>query len=268
MSACDVGNHLGNEEGIVFGALIGIHGIISGLFLESVETTDAGGYNHAYAVFVDTSIFGLYSCVGHCLTGCNHGILCIEVELARFAAVEMILGFETLYFAGELGFEQAGIEMCDGAGSADARFGVLPSGGNIVAQRGDSSKAGNYDSFKFHYLTYGVMVCAFEESGVYIVKTAVPFHCRKLAAAVLSLEELSLLRVGFNESNGVADSLDLFSFFVGDSDAEFFFEVHDEFYGVEGVCTEVGDEACGFSYFFGLYAELIYHDVFYAICNF
>ena len=39
-------------------------------------------------------------------TSSHHGILCVEVELAEFLAVEMVGAVETLHLAGKLGFEQ------------------------------------------------------------------------------------------------------------------------------------------------------------------
>ena len=62
----------------------------------------------------------------------------------------MVLGLEALYLAGELRLEKAGVEVGDGAGAADACFGVFPSGGNVVAEGSDGAQAGDYDSFKFH----------------------------------------------------------------------------------------------------------------------
>ena len=125
-------------------------GVVSGFFLESVKTTDAGGNNHTHAVAVKTIAFGFQSGVGHGLAGRYHGILGIEVELACFATVEVLLGVEVLHLASEACLEQGGVEMGDRASAAYTVLGVLPGGGHVVADGGDGAKACNYDSFKFH----------------------------------------------------------------------------------------------------------------------
>ena len=84
----------------------------------------------------------------------------------------------------------------------------------------------------------------------------------------MALKYRCLLRVSFYECYCVADSFDFFCFFVGDGYAEFFLEVHDEFNGIERICTEVGDERCGFCYLVGLNTEFINYDAFNAICYF
>ncbi len=101
----DVGNHLRNEEGVVFGAVGGIYGIIACLLLEGVQTADTGSHNHSHAVAVEVFFF-FNTRIFNRLTGCHHGILRIEVELAQFLAVEMSGTVKPLDFAGELGFEQ------------------------------------------------------------------------------------------------------------------------------------------------------------------
>ncbi len=108
----DVGNHLGDEEGVVFGAVGGIDGIIAGLFLESVEAADACGNDDADAVFVDCS-FGCFVKTGilYGLTGSHKGILSVQVELAHFLAVEMLFGVEVLYLAGKLRLEKTCVEV-------------------------------------------------------------------------------------------------------------------------------------------------------------
>ena len=72
----------------------------------------------------------------------------------------------------------------------------------------------------------------------------------------------------FDVSNSVAYSCDGFSFVVGNGDTEFFFELHDKFYSVKAVSTEIGSERSGFGYFVFVYTKFINDNSFYAICNF
>lgn len=83
-----------------------------------------------------------------------------------------------------------------------------------------------------------------------------------------ALTRSRLLGLSFYEADCVAYGFDFFGFFVGDCDAEFFFKIHDEFNGVEGVCAEVGDETCFGNNLFGFYTEFLYYNGFNAICNF
>ncbi len=116
-----------------------------------METADACSDDDADAVLVDSS-FGrfLELGVGHGLTGCHEGVLCVEVELTGLATVEVVFGIEAFDLTGELRLEEACVEVCDRSGAADTGYGVVPRGLNVVAERGDGTHAGNYYSFKFH----------------------------------------------------------------------------------------------------------------------
>lgn len=149
VSRSDVGNHLRDEEGVVFGAVGGVDGIISGLLFESVKTADACGDDYTDAVAVEV-LFFLKTGISYGLTRSHHGILGIKVELTQLFAVEMLVAVETLDLAGELGFEQRCVEMGDRAGTAHAVDGVFPGGLHIVAERSDGAEACDYYSFKFH----------------------------------------------------------------------------------------------------------------------
>lgn len=59
----------------------------------------------------------------------------------------------------------------------------------------------------------------------------------------------------------VADALEFFGFLIGDFDGEFLLKGHDEFHGVEGVGTEVFDEAGSENNLFGVHSELVDNDV-------
>lgn len=106
----DIGNHLGYEERIVFGTVLFVKSIVSGFFLECMQTADTSGNNNTDTVFVHGA-FSLEIGVCHCLTGSYDGILGIEVELTQFLTVEMLGGVKILYFASELGLELGSIEM-------------------------------------------------------------------------------------------------------------------------------------------------------------
>ena len=151
VSGCNVGNHFRNEERIVFRTFFGVHSIVACFFLEGVQTTDTGSDDDADTVFIDgTFRGGLKTGISDCLTGSHKGILCIQVELTCFLAVEVLVGIKTFHFAGKLCLEQACVEVCDRTRPADACYGVLPGGVDIVAQRVDGSETCHYYSFKFH----------------------------------------------------------------------------------------------------------------------
>jgi len=77
-----------------------------------------------------------------------------------------------------------------------------------------------------------------------------------------------LLSVSRDVFDSVLYGADLFGLVIGDSDAEFFLEFHDEFYGVEAVCAKIFSEFSGFGYFVFVNTELINDDSFNSRCNF
>ncbi len=104
MPGGDVGDHLWDEEGVVFGAFILIEGIVAGFLLKGVEAADACGEDYAYAVAVKVGVV-LELRVVYRLSGGVERVLGVEVHRAHLFAVEMLCGVETLDFASELGFE-------------------------------------------------------------------------------------------------------------------------------------------------------------------
>ena len=143
----NVGNHLGNEEGVVFRALVLVEGIVSGFFLKGVEAADTGCDNYTHAVFVNVRAFGLETGVLDCLTGRHEGILGVEVELTELAAVKVFVGIEALHLACELGLELGGVEVSDGAGPADTALGGIPGSCDIISQGGDGAHTRYYNTF-------------------------------------------------------------------------------------------------------------------------
>jgi hypothetical protein len=75
------------------------------------------------------------------------------------------------------------------------------------------------------------------------------------------------LDVGFDVSHRVTDRTDRFLHIVWDFDIEFFFESHDQFDQVQGVSTEVVDEACALNYLVGVHVEIIDYDFFNTLKN-
>ncbi len=145
VAGCDVGNHLRNEEGIVFRSLLrSVHRIVACLLLECVETADTCGEYHAHAVLVNT--FVLKTCVGDCLVGCSQGIHRIEVELTHLATVKMSRRIVTLHLTCELRLEFGGIEVCDRSRAALSLLGGLPCGGYVVTEGAEGTETRHYYS--------------------------------------------------------------------------------------------------------------------------
>jgi hypothetical protein len=157
MAGSDVGDHLGDEEWVVFGTLLFIERIVTGFLLEGVEAADTGGYDNAYPVAVEVGSL-LQAGVGHGLTGGHERILGVEVELTEFLAVDMVGGVEALYLAGKLSLKLRGVEVCDRCCTAFAFKGGGPGGLDIIAQRGYGAEACHYYSLKFHILKGGKIV--------------------------------------------------------------------------------------------------------------
>ena len=144
MARSYIGNHFGDEEGIVFRSLIFMKGIVAGFFLNCVVTSYKGSHDHAHTIFID--VFAIELGVFHSLLGCHKGILSIQIKLAEALAVEMISAIEIFNFAGKLRFELGSIEMGDGSRAALAAHSCIPSTFNVISERGDGTQAGDYNS--------------------------------------------------------------------------------------------------------------------------
>ncbi len=146
LSGSDVGDHLGDEEGVVFGAHFGaVHGIVAGFFLKGVYAADAHAEHHADAVFVDG--FEVHAAVLDGFHGGYEGVLLVEVHFAGLLAVYVVGRLKAFHLAGKLCLELGGIEMGDGAGTADAFLKVFPRFEGGVAQGGEGAEACHYHSF-------------------------------------------------------------------------------------------------------------------------
>ena len=103
LTGSDVGNHLGDEEGVELRAVFLVAGIVSGFFFEGVDTADTYAENHADAVLVDG--FEVPAAVVDGFHGSHERILLVEVHLAGLLAVDEVSGLEVLHFASELSLE-------------------------------------------------------------------------------------------------------------------------------------------------------------------
>ncbi|CUX10045.1 Acyl carrier protein (modular protein) [Agrobacterium genomosp. 13 str. CFBP 6927] len=70
-----------------------------------------------------------------------------------------------------------------------------------------------------------------------------------------------------DELDGVADSQDRVSCVVGNFDAEFFFESHDQFNGIERISAQIVNEAGAFNNLVGVNAKMINYNFLYAFCD-
>src|SRR5688572_28196158 len=84
---------------------------------------------------------------------------------------------------------------------------------------------------------------------------------------VKSRPVLLLLGVRFDVAHRVLDARDLLGILVGDLDAEFLFERHDQFNGIEGIGPQVVHERRIGRHFVFVHAELFHDDFLYLICN-
>ncbi len=249
MACSYVGDHLGNEERIVFRPFLLVNSIISRFFLKCVKAAYAGCEYHAYAVFV--KVFVVESCIFDCLVGRHQSVHGIQVERPRLLAVEMLFGLEVFHLACKLRLEQACVEMRNRACSADAFFGVAPGRLYIIADGRQRAEAGYYNSFQFHNCA-GNMNMLFwflraDLRSTALIRPPDAAHLpgrergrdrRKprrhpLHGASVRLHILFLLLVSLDVCDSVAYSCDLFCFLVRNCDVELLLELHDEFYGVE-----------------------------------
>ena len=145
----DVGDHLGDEEGVVLGTLFGaVDGIVAGLFFEGVDAADTYAEDNADTVLVNG--LEVHAAVLDSLHGGHEGILLVEVHLAGFLAVDIVGHLEVLDFAGKLRLKLRCVKMGDGAGTAHTFLQVFPRFGGGLTQRRQCAHAGYYHSFQFH----------------------------------------------------------------------------------------------------------------------
>ena len=124
LSGGDVGNHLGNEEGIELRTVLLILGIIAHLFLKGLNTPDTDAEDYADAVLV--LLLQVPAAVFHGLHGSNHGELRIAVHLTGFLAIQIIVDIEVLHLTGKLRLKQACIKQGDGSSPTHTVDQVVP----------------------------------------------------------------------------------------------------------------------------------------------
>ena len=125
LTGSNVGNHLGDEEGVELRTVLTMGSIVGYLVLESLDTADTYAVDHTNAVFV----FGLqvHGAVLNSLLGSNQGQLGIAVHLASLLAVQVCVDVKVLDLTGKLRLEVGGIEMGNRSCTALACQHVLPS---------------------------------------------------------------------------------------------------------------------------------------------
>ena len=146
LSGCDVSNHFRNEERAEFRSdSIFCLSIAQDFFLKSMNTTDT--YTIYYSDFVQIFFFEVHFRVCNRLFSGNNGILCIQVHLAHFFAVDKIGSVEPFYLTSKLCFEFRRIEMSNRPCSAYTIHKILPCFGNSVTNRSKRTKTCYYNSF-------------------------------------------------------------------------------------------------------------------------
>jgi hypothetical protein len=178
----------------------------------------------------------------------NDGELCKPIGAPNvFGRREGRSWIEILNFGGDLAVVSGGVEQRDFVDAALAGEEILPEFGGAVAERRDDAQAGDDHSAIRNILSHKN-------------QTGQPPLTGAAAPAKL-LSKLLLLRV-FDVFDDVAHALQFLSFFVGDFLAEFFFEGHDKFDGVQGVGPQVLDELRLGRHLIRIDAELLDNDVF------
>src|SRR3954452_12601880 len=74
-------------------------------------------------------------------------------------------------------------------------------------------------------------------------------------------------RVLFEEFYGIADRKNRLGGIVGNLAAEFLFESHDQFDGVEAVGAKIIDKACAFGHLLGLDTQMLHDDLLNPLAN-
>ena len=145
VSRSDVGNHLGDEEGVELGFLAEVLPIVSNFLFKGLDTADANAVNHANAVAV--FFFHVQAAVFDALHGRDDGQLGVAVHLACLLTVDIVGHVEVFHLASELAFEIGGVEMCDGCCATLTSQQVSPRLFGRVANGGNGSKTRHYYSF-------------------------------------------------------------------------------------------------------------------------
>ena len=149
LSSSDVGNHLGDEEGIELGAHgCAIDSPVAGFFFKRMDAADTYTEDYADAVLVNS--FEVHTAVLDSLLGSHEGILLVEVHLAHLFAVEEVGSLKALHLASKLGLEVGSIKVGDRCSTADTILNVFPSFGHSVTDGGQGTETCDDHSFQFH----------------------------------------------------------------------------------------------------------------------
>ena len=149
LSSSDVGNHLGDEEGIELGAHgCAIDSPVAGFFFKRMDAADTYTEDYADAVLVNS--FEVHTAILNGLLGSHEGVLLVEVHLAHLFAVEEVGSLKALHLASKLGLEVGSIKVGDRCSTADTILNVFPSFGHSVTDGGQGAETCDDHSFQFH----------------------------------------------------------------------------------------------------------------------
>lgn len=210
----DVGDHAGNKERAKPRGSIPC-GPAQTLIEERFDSSDARTPDHTHLLLVDGLEVERRILDG--LRGRDQGILGEKVVLAYFLTVEIEVRVVILYFTSKLRLKLLCIEMSNRCGTADSLLQIRKILFNIITERVDRTDArNNYSSFCHKFKA--IRGC---ESSFY-----------------------KLFLVLFDILDSVANGSDLLSVLVRNLDIESLLELHDQFYGVERISTQMVGEAC------------------------
>ena len=139
MTRCYVCNHFRDEERTeawtdsIFSLCI-----IQNFFFESMKSSDT--YSENNSDFIQIFFFDINSGISYSFLCSSDGILCIQVHLTSFLAIDKIVHIEVLYFASKLSLELRCIEMSNRPCSAYSIDKVVPEIRNSITYRCERTK--------------------------------------------------------------------------------------------------------------------------------
>ncbi|MEN9833253.1 MAG: hypothetical protein RL753_407, partial [Bacteroidota bacterium] len=160
---------------------------------ECIKAANTRTPNDAYAVFVGVRSFE--SRVSYGLLSSDKPEVGAAVHTARLFAFNKVFDVEVLDLAGKLRFVIGRVKAGNGSRPAAALEEGRPKCGSSITDRGQGTKARDYDTFEFHNTNLGLG--------------------------------------GLDVRHSLTYSLNAFGLIVRNLDVEFFFELHDELNRIE-----------------------------------
>ena len=145
LSGSNVGNHLGDEEGVELRTVLMMSTVVAYFIFKSLNTTDTYSINNAYACLV--FLFEIHAAVFNSLLSSNDGQLCVAIHLAGLLAINVVIDVKVLHLTSKLCLEFRGIEKRNRRSTALASYHALPSLLGRVTQRSNGTHASYYYSF-------------------------------------------------------------------------------------------------------------------------